>query len=231
MIVYKYGGTSLIDEEKLKKSVKEALEKNEKIIIVTSAIGRYPSAYATDTLLKMADYCNKDEVAMIASCGEIISSVRLSNMLKKEGLKAIALSVYDIDLKYDKKININDLIISTLKELDIVIIPGFIYLKNNKITLFERGGSNITASFLASYFKCDLVIISDIDGIYSKNPKEDSKAIKLTNITYRELEIISEHAPSFFPKMAIKYLEEGNVKVYFKNINDDSGTIISKTLL
>ena len=55
MIVYKYGGTALLDEEQLIATVNEGLKEYEKIILIVSAIGRYPAPYSTDTLFKMCD--------------------------------------------------------------------------------------------------------------------------------------------------------------------------------
>ena len=99
MIVYKYGGTALLDEEQLISTVNEGLVHYEKIILVVSAIGRYPSPYSTDTLFKMCDCVSEMEKARIVSCGEIISSVSVSNILNKNNINAIALSIYDINLE------------------------------------------------------------------------------------------------------------------------------------
>ena len=93
MIVFKYGGTSLLDENEIVKTVNEGLKEHNKIILVVSAIGRYPYPYSTDALFKMCDSLSKEEVSRIVSCGEIISSVRLSNILNKNYIKAISVSL------------------------------------------------------------------------------------------------------------------------------------------
>ena len=101
MIVYKYGGTALLDEEQLIATVNEGIAKHQKIILIVSAIGRYPSPYSTDTFFKMCDCVSEIEKARIVSCGEIISSVKASNILNKNYIKSIAVSIYDINLIYD----------------------------------------------------------------------------------------------------------------------------------
>ena len=58
-----------------------------------------------------------------------------------------------------------------LAESDVFVIPGFIALKDGKIYLLPRGGSNLTALFFADYYKTNLMIVSDTDGIYEHNPK------------------------------------------------------------
>ena len=108
MIVFKYGGTALLQEEKLIKTVIEGLKEYKKIILVVSALARYPEPYATDTLFKMCECTNEKETARIVSCGEIISSVRVSNILNKNFIKALSVSIYDIGLNYNEGFTVND---------------------------------------------------------------------------------------------------------------------------
>ena len=101
--VLKFGGTCLQNQESIDKVV-EIIKKyaDDKLLIVTSAMGRYPDPYATDTLKSLVSQVNSDEYSRLLSCGEIISSIILSNELKKQHLKAISVSSRQIELKTHK---------------------------------------------------------------------------------------------------------------------------------
>ena len=228
MIVYKYGGTALLDEEELVKTVEEGLLEHQKIILVVSAMGRYPAPYSTDALFKLCDCLTTKEVARIVACGEIISSVRVSNVLNKNYINAISVSIYDIELIFDELFTINNKLYDYLEKYDVVVIPGFIGLKDNEPILLPRGGSNITASFLAYYFKCDLVIFTDVDGLYSEDPKLNNKVERIPVLTYDTLKDITRYNPALFPYLGIKYLEMGNVNVMIRTTHSKNGTMIRK---
>lgn len=228
MIVYKYGGTTLLNEDGLLTTVKEGLKKHGKIILIVSAIGRNPAPYSTDALFKMCDYVTEKEAARIVSCGEIISSVSVSNILNKNNIDAIALSIYDINLNYDNGFEVDPKISKYIEEYDVVIIPGFIGLKNNEPVLLPRGGSNITASFFAYYFNCDLVIFTDVDGLYHKDPKLNKDAQKINILSYELLKELTKDNPALFPMIGINYLELGSVNVTIRNTCYSLGTMIKK---
>lgn len=228
MIVYKYGGTALLDEEELVKTVLEGLNEHQKIILIVSAMGRYPAPYSTDTLFKMCDCITKEETARVVACGEIISSVRVSNILNKNYINAYSVSIYDINLVFDGLFTVNDKINEYIKKYDVIIVPGFIGLKDNEPVLLPRGGSNITASFFAYYFKCDLVIFTDVDGLYHEDPKLNNKVERIPILSYETLKDITKYNPSLFPYLGIKYLEMGNVNVKIRNTHSKLGTMIRK---
>lgn len=226
MIVFKFGGVVLQNEEKVLNLIRDGITQYEKVVVVVSAIGRIYSPYSTDTLYSMCKHVSEKEVFRLVSCGEIISSVLVSDMLRKNNINAISLSLYEVDLKYDNKFKMNDSIKEKLENYDVVIIPGFLGLKDNEIVLLPRGGSNITASYLANYFNSDLIIFTDIDGIYSKDPKLHKDTIKYKKITYNDLKEITRENQKLFPLEGIKYLEEKNVKVLIRNLDGNEGTII-----
>lgn len=228
MIVYKYGGTTLLNEDGLLSTVKEGIKLHEKIILIVSAIGRYPAPYSTDALFKMCDNVSDKEKARIVSCGEVISSVYVSNLLNKNFIKSISLSIYDINLKYHNGFSVDQKIKEYLNDFDVVIIPGFIGLYENEPILLPRGGSNITASFFAYYFNCDLVIFTDVDGLYHKDPKFNKDAKKLNTLSYDNLKQLTKDNPSLFPLEGISYLESGNVNMTIRNTCFSLGTVIRK---
>lgn len=211
MIVYKIGGSSLDCEHKLN-SILNVLNKNkEKKIIVVSAIGRYPNPYSTDTLLNYTNNVSKEEKDLLVSSGEIISSVILSDFLNKNKITTIAISPYVFNVK---KINKN-IIINYFKKYDIIVIPGFIYTNNNLIYTMARGGSTLTSAILSKYFSKELIIITDVCGIYNE---------KLENIpllTYNEF-IKLNKSEVFFPKEAITILNENKISTSFIKYDDCS---------
>ena len=228
LIVYKFGGTSLLEEEKVLKEIKEGLLKHGKIIVVVSAIGRILSPYSTDTLYDMCRFVTPKEEYRLVSCGEIISSVLFSNLFRKNGINAISLSIYEMNLVYENGFMMNDSIAKYLVEYDVVIVPGFVGLKDNEPVLLPRGGSNITASYLASRFKSDLVIFTDVDGIYDDDPKLNLNAKRIEFVSYETLKKIVEDNQKLFPFEGIKYLEEAEIKVLIRSLDNKNGTIINK---
>ena len=81
MIVYKYGGTSLLDEEEIVKTVNDGLKEHGKIIIVVSAIGRYPYPYSTDALFKLLIISPQETILLTSFC------VKLSHSLKRASVE------------------------------------------------------------------------------------------------------------------------------------------------
>ena len=99
--VLKFGGTSLRDKDSIS-AVSRIIKKNSnhKLIVIVSAMGRYPEPYATDTLKELVSWqLSYDEYSRIVSCGETISSVVLSSELRKKNIKAISLSSLQAGLK------------------------------------------------------------------------------------------------------------------------------------
>lgn len=228
LIVYKFGGTVLQNENLVLKEIKDVLEEESKIIVVVSAIGRYPMPYSTDTFYNMSKCATEKEICRMVSCGEIISSIYLSNYLRMNHIKAISVSIQEIKLEYDDGFKMNNKIEEYFMEYDVVIVPGFIGLKNDEITLLPRGGSNITASFLASHFKCNLVIFTDVDGLYYEDPKVVKGEDRIRVASYDTLKNIALKNPNFFPILGIHYLENTNVDVIIRSLDSKIGTIIRK---
>ena len=228
MIVYKYGGTTLLNEEGLLETVREGLREHQRIILIVSAIGRYPAPYSTDALFKMCDNVTEKEKARVVSCGEVISSVYISNLLNTNNINAISLSIYDINLCYKDGFTVSDKIKRYVEDYEVVIIPGFIGLCDNEPVLLPRGGSNITASFFAYYFNCDLVVFTDVDGLYSEDPKTNKEAKKINLLSYDLLKELTKKNPTLFPLEGIRYLEKGNVVMIIRNTCYSLGSVIRK---
>lgn len=198
IVVQKYGGTSVADKEKLENICNNIIsysEKGIKVVVVVSAQGK-----TTDDLIRKAkmyvENPNRQDLDLLLSTGEVQTVALLSMMLNEKGFKSVGLtgsmagiisdSTYgNATIKTIHKENI----IKYLEEDKIVIVAGFQAVdKLGNITTLGRGGSDLSAVAIACALKakkCE--IYSDIDGIYSADPRVISRAKLLKNISYNEM--------------------------------------------
>ena len=190
-IVLKFGGSSLSNNENLKivaNKIINLYNKKNNIVVIVSAQGK-----TTDKLLKDAMELSKSpssrELDMLLSTGEQISASKLSILLNELGYTSISLTGWQAGI-YTNNTNGNAIInkINTtrikkeLRKNKIVIITGFQGInKNNDITTLGRGGSDTSAVAIASALETkNCYIFSDVDGIYTSDPKKVSGAKKLS---------------------------------------------------
>ena len=192
-IVLKFGGSSVADNEKLNIVANKIIKKydsNKNIVVVVSAQGKM-----TDNLIKEAENLsskpNKREMDALLSVGEQITASKLAILLNELGYSAISLTGWQAGiLTNEEPQNSKITYINTEKIKDelakrkIVIITGFQGIDcNNNITTLGRGGSDTTAVALAVELKASkCYIYSDVDGIYSADPKIIENTKKLENI-------------------------------------------------
>lgn len=244
IIVQKYGGSSVENKEKLElvcnKIISEK-EKNNDLVVIVSAQGK-----TTNNLISTANeyanntqICNKD-LDFLLSTGEMQTAALLSIMLKSKGYNAVCLNGSQAGVITDSNFGnakildvIPDNIISNLKEGNIVIITGFqgTDILGN-ITTLGRGGSDLSAVAIACALdskKCE--IFSDIDGIYSADPKIINNTKLIDTISYDEmLEAASAGAKVLHNRsvnMAKKYDLEITSKCTFSN---SRGSIVSDSV-
>lgn len=197
--VMKFGGTSLksnITREYVYAHILKYL-KDYKIVLVVSALGRYPNAFATDTLLSYANKdMGKEEKAWLASIGEQFAALRVCSELLDRGIKAKTLSYIDVGIITDSKYEYanvtgldNTKILSSLREYDIVVVGGFLGVTStHHVTTLGRGGSDYSAVLLAHMLNLDDVeIYSDVDGVYDSDPNVNFLAKKYKSLTYDEM--------------------------------------------
>lgn len=198
IIVQKFGGTSVADTDKLFivcQHIINEYEKGNKVVVVVSAQGKM-----TDRLIKEEKEItlnpDKREHDVLLSTGEQITISKLSMCLIEKGYDAISLTGWQIpiitdDTHTDAKIKFiqKDRILKYLKENKIVIVAGFQGInQNGDITTLGRGGSDTTAVALASSLeaeRCD--IYTDVDGIFSTDPRLISNVSKIDDISYDEM--------------------------------------------
>ena len=240
LIIQKYGGTSVADAERVKEVAKRVLKyKNEghDVIVVVSA-----PAGTTDSLIRRAyelsETPNKRELDMLLTSGEQISIASLAIAIENLGKKAVSLNAFQVDFKTTDEhtkatiLGINtDIIKEKLSEGNVVVFAGFQGItENNEITTLGRGGSDTTAVALGAALKADEVeIYTDVDGVYTADPRVVKNPKKLNTISYQEmLEMAASGAKVLHPR-AVEIAARYGIKIHLRSSFDDStGTIVKE---
>ncbi len=240
LIVQKFGGSSVANAEKVfnvASRVIDAYNEGNKVIVVVSAQGD-----TTDDLIEKAKEINpnpsKREMDMLLSTGEQISISLLAMAIEKLGYPVVSLTGWQIGMKTDssygqariKKIDAERLEME-LDKNNIIVVAGFQGInKYDDITTLGRGGSDTTAVAIAAALHADKCeIYTDVDGVYTTDPRIVPDAVKLEEITYDEmLELASLGANVLHNRsveMAKKYHVKLEVKSSFQKID---GTIVKE---
>ena len=197
-IVIKFGGTSVGSIERITiaaKIVKKKLDKGNKIIVVVSAM-----AGKTNELIKQSEKIsknfNKRELDVLLSSGEQITSALLAGALNGLGVKAQSYMGWQVPILTEGEHNNSRIINMSIGKINkfissngVAIIPGFQGIsKNREITTIGRGGSDATAVAIAKIFNTDdCEIYTDVEGVFSTDPKNFPKAKKINKISYEEM--------------------------------------------
>tara|TARA_B110000971_G_scaffold161332_1_gene164894 strand:- start:2855 stop:4069 length:1215 start_codon:yes stop_codon:yes gene_type:complete len=197
-IVIKFGGTSVGSIERIMaaaKIVKKKVGKGNKIIVVVSAM-----AGKTNELVKqsigISKKFNKRELDVLLASGEQITSALLAGALNELKIKAKSFMGWQVPILTDgnqtnsRIINMNvETINQFLLSKGVAVVPGFQGIsQNGDITTIGRGGSDATAVAIAKFFKTDhCEIYTDVEGVFSTDPKNFPKAKKISKISYEEM--------------------------------------------
>ena len=238
IIVQKFGGTSVGSVERIDavaEIVKNASQSN-KIVVVVSAM-----AGETNKLVNLAknfsENPNKREFDALVATGETISSALLAMALHSKGLKAKSYSASQISMRTTdsfSKARILDVdakkILDVLEEDTIPIITGFQGItETGDVTTLGRGGSDTTAVAIAAQVKakrCD--IYTDVDGIFTTDPKIVPNAKKLDSITMEEMLELAGQGAKVIQTRAVEFANKYNVPVrVLSSFNNGNGTLIS----
>ena len=235
--VMKFGGTSLRSEVTRKYAYRHILEagKYGKVVMVVSAMGRYPDAYATDTLLSMAcDSLSKEEKARLVSIGEQVASLKVCSELLEMGICAYAMSFMETGILTDELYeyaNVLELhkesIIKRLKQYDVVIVPGFLGVsKQGRITTLGRGGSDFSAVLFADMLELkEVEIYTDVDGVYDSDPKLHEFALRYDHLSYDEMLNMKSRV---LHDRCVEYAKQHHIEIYLKGtFSKGAGTLIS----
>ena len=242
LIVKKYGGSSLSSVAKLKNIAKNINDLHygldQKLVIVLSAMGS-----STDKLVDLSRRAvkdiNKRDYDMLLSSGEQVSIAMLSMLINDLGGRAIPLTGWQAGIKTDsshanariKSINTKR-IKAELRKNNIVIIAGFQGMTSeDNISTLGRGGSDTTAVALAAALKADEChIYTDVDGVYTTDPRICPKARRLDLLTYEEMLEMSGLGSKVLQLRSVEFASKYNVpiRVLHAHKNQALGTLITK---
>jgi len=238
LIVQKYGGTSVGGVERIEKVCDRIIsyaKKGNKLAVVVSAMGD-----TTDELIELSKKINPDpeerEMDMLISTGEQISSALLAMAIHKRGYEAISFTGSQVGIitdKYHTKAKIlkieTDRIKKELAAGKIVIVAGFQGRSTkSEITTLGRGGSDLSAVALAVALNADMCeIYTDVEGIYTADPRIIKNAKKLSYITFDEMLELTARGAQVMQTRAVEVGKKFNMPIYVKSsFSKKEGTII-----
>ena len=238
LIVKKYGGTSVATPTKIKNIAKKIVEESDsnRLVIVLSAMGK-----TTDNLVSLAKKCSKNpnlsDYDLLVSSGEQISISLLSMALKDLGKDSVAYTGWQAGIKTNNAhstarilgINANK-IKQDLKMKKIVVIAGFQGVNNGSITTLGRGGSDTSAVAIAAALNAsECQIFTDVDGVYTTDPRVCETARKIDNVTYEEMLEMSGLGSKVLQLRAVEFASKYNVPLRVMHAHKDGeGTLIKK---
>lgn len=240
LIVMKFGGSSVGSTERMQRVARRIADYKEaghQVVVVVSAMGD-----TTDDLIDQSKQLNQNppsrEMDMLLTTGEQISVALLSMTVNQIGHKAMSFTGWQAGIRTEAvhgKARITDIrpdrIFNALEEGNAVIIAGFQGMtEEGEITTLGRGGSDTTAVALAAAIKADVCeIYTDVDGIYSTDPRIVKCARKLDEISYDEmLELANLGAAVLHPR-AVEYAKNYNVPLVVRSsFTQNEGTSVKE---
>ncbi|MGL9717430.1 MAG: aspartate kinase [Wolbachia sp.] len=224
IIVKKFGGTSLTDLNRVANLIKKDVEKGYNVVVVVSAIAGFTDQMAFQARQISNLSCRQElsEYDVILSAGEQISCGLLAITLQSIGVNAKSWLAWQLPIITDdlyseskiKTIKIDRLKRSFAEGYTVAIIAGFQGIHGDRITTFGRGGSDISAVALAVAFNVKICeIFTDIDGVYTADPKIVPKARKLKFISYNEMLEMSSSGAKILHNRSVQLAMKHNIKV------------------
>ncbi len=238
LIVKKFGGTSVGNVERIFNVARRCIEdyrKGNDVVVVLSAMGK-----STDELISLAREVNenpsKREMDMLLTTGEQVSVSLMAMAMGALGVPAISLNAFQVAMhtthKYGnarlKRID-TDRIMNELDQRKIVIVTGFQGVdKYDNITTLGRGGSDTTAVALAAALRADACeIYTDVDGVYTADPRYVKDARKLEEITYDEMLELATLGAGVLHNRSVELAKKYGVQIVVRSsLNNNEGTIV-----
>ncbi len=237
LVVMKFGGTSVSNEENRDlaiKKVKDQLALGNQVIVVVSAIGREPEPYSTKVLAKFCEGLNGAQKDRCLSMGEILSSLAFENQCRKHNIETHACTPSELGIITDDSYGHAEVdcvctmwLEHYLEKMKVVVVPGFIGLSNTgRVTTLGTGGSDKTALLLADAMKADEVIIyTDVCGIYDHDPKNDASATQYESISFDECLKLINSGAKVMMKDSVELAKQKNIPFTVAcTFSDEKGT-------
>ena len=240
IVVQKFGGSSVATREKLELVIAHIINEKKEgndVVVVVSAQGK-----TTDRLIaeeaEISKNPDKREHDVLVSTGEQVTIAKLAMMLIDRGQKAVSLTGWQIPIITNSEhtnsriryIN-NETILDYLRSDNIVIVAGFQGVdESGNITTLGRGGSDTTAVALAASLeadKCD--IYTDVDGVYTSDPRIIPEVRKLKSISYDEMLEMASMGAKVLHNRCVEIARKFDIKLYVKStfIENSEGTLVS----
>jgi len=240
LIVQKYGGTSVGDLERIgavAERVAKAKEAGDDVVVVVSAMSG-----ETNKLVGYAQHFSKRaaprEMDILLSSGERVTSALLAIALTELGYPAIALTGRQAGIYTDSMHTMarieridNSKMKNALDEGKVVIVAGFQGItEEGTVTTLGRGGSDLSAVAVAGALGADLCeIYTDVDGIYTTDPRIEPKARKIEKISYDEMLEFASLGAKVLQNRSVELAKKLNVNLVTRSsFNDNEGTLITK---
>ena len=246
IIIQKFGGTSIATSSNREKAVQRIIQARNNSyspVIVVSAMGRKGEPYATDTLLGLMKEISEDidlrEQDLLMSCGEIISTVIMTQTLRRFGCPAIGLTGGQAGIITDESFGNTRIlevrpqrVVDYLNEGKVVVVAGFQGIsKNGDITTLGQGGSDTTAAALGVALGAESVeIYTDVEGVMTADPKIVPEAKPLKIVSYSEIVEMAHLGAKVVHPRAVEIAMEGGVPIRIKNIMSNApGTLVCES--
>ena len=240
LVVQKYGGTSVKDAERVMnvaRRITETYKAGNDVVVAVSAQGD-----TTDDLIEKAkeinDKASKREMDMLLSSGEQISIALLAMAIEKLGFPVVSLTGWQAGFKTDShygtariKTIDTERIRTELDRRRIVVVAGFQGLnKYDDITTLGRGGSDTSAVALAAALNADICeIYTDVDGVYTADPRFVKNAYKLDDISYDEMLELASLGANVLHNRSVEMAKKYNVKLCVRSsLNNNEGTYVKE---
>ncbi len=240
IVVLKFGGTSVGSIERIKKVADLIIsytKKKYKVIVVTSAMSGVTNDLVNKSK-KISNNFSNAEYDVLVSSGEQVSCALIAGRLIHKGFNSRSWMGWQIPIitddkhKYSKIDKVNkQKIIKYLKSGGIPIVTGFQGInRENRITTIGRGGSDASAIVLAKFFKAERCIIyTDVEGVYTTDPKKLKNAKKIEVISYEEMLEMASLGAKVMQPVSIQDARLGRVNIEVKSsFKNKSGTLITK---
>ena len=240
LIVKKFGGTSVADAERIEAvadNIESEILTGNKVTVVLSAMGD-----STDDLIKLAKEINPEpdlrEYDALVSTGEQISVALLAMALLKRGIKGKSYTAYQLGIKTNSShsrarildVEVNK-ITSELNEGVVPVITGFQGMnESGDITTLGRGGSDTTGVALAAALNADeCQIYTDVDGIFTTDPRVYDKARLLKEVSFEEMLELSSSGAKVLQLRAVEYASKFNLPIrVLSSFNGGEGTLVQE---
>ncbi len=236
--VQKYGGSSVADADRIKNVARRVIKSQrpgEGLVVVVSAMGD-----TTDELIALSQQITPDpserEMDQLISTGEQISSALLAMAIAHGGAQAVSLNANQVGIQTDDshtkarifKIDPRKMI-EELERDRIVVVAGFQGINIKKdITTLGRGGSDTTAVALAAVLNADSCeIYTDVDGVYTADPRVVPDAVKIEKICYDEMLELASLGTKVIQNRAVEFAKKFNVVLHVRSsFNEGPGTLV-----